>query len=96
MMNPLSEYRLWKSGQYPASVDEWEDWAERIIRMFEAELKAVQNDDGRHKELKATNAALLEALMQVNSYLADEFMGDSEPHHIGEVVSEAIRKAKGE
>ena len=43
-MNPLHNYDQWKAGDYSATVDEWEDWAERIVAAFRAELNAAKKD----------------------------------------------------
>ena len=50
-MNPLYEYEQWKKEGYPASVGEWEDWAERIVKSFRAELEAAKKDFDRIGQL---------------------------------------------
>jgi len=74
-MNPLHNYAQWKAGGYSATVDEWEDWAERIVAAFRAELKAAENDHERYKELEAENATLGKAYADecsTNVYLKAE------------------------
>ena len=50
-MNPLHNYDQWKAGDYSATVDEWEDWAERIVKSFRAELEAAKKDFDRIGQL---------------------------------------------
>lgn len=51
-MNPLLEYRLYKEGSDLAMIDEWEDWADRIVACLRAELKAADSDHERYVLLK--------------------------------------------
>ncbi len=56
-MNPLHNYEQWKAGKYSATVDEWEDWAERIVETLRAELNAAKKDFDRIVQLEAENEA---------------------------------------
>ena len=83
------------------------DW-KKVSSHFNAELKAVENDHVRITKLKATNAALLEALERHtkmfelvcdkvdfgNAFLDAETI--SEWNEASIQATEAIRKAKGE
>ena len=95
-MNPLYEYDQWKKGGFPASVGEWEDWAERIVNSFQSELSAANNDHNRYKRLKSINAELLQAckdalfVLQNKSYLNTEVVRDT----LENILTEAIRKAQ--
>ena len=48
MDHPRNEYRRWKE-TYPATDDEWEGWAERMVAAFDVEIAAAQRDYERHK-----------------------------------------------
>ena len=74
-MNPLHNYDQWKAGDYSATVDEWEDWAERIVAAFRAELKAADNDHKRYKELEAENEVLKRAWERFK-YAEEKSIGD--------------------
>ena len=71
-MNPLHEYKLYKEGEYPASTDEWEDWAERIVTALRAELKAAKKDYVRIERLEGIVLATNHALDKTERLYIDE------------------------
>ena len=44
MYHAYDEYKNWKKETYPATTDEWEGWAERIVQAFETEMSAGKKD----------------------------------------------------
>ena len=71
-MNPLHNYDQWKAGDYSATVDEWEDWAERIVKSFRAELKAAKKDFDRIGQLLLEQDTLKAERDEYNKAYADE------------------------
>ena len=71
-MNPLYEYEQWKKESYPATVDEWEDWAERIVKSFRAELEAAWHDHEKCAHLGRTIDSQQVWVDKYNKAYADE------------------------
>jgi len=97
-MNPLANYKQWKAGEYAATADEWEDWAEKMVAMFEAELDAVQRDYTRYRELKAENAKLKREVIEyaaMKQYLRSGPDGSTKPmwHDVDEEEKERYRES---
>ena len=83
-MNPLHNYYQWKRGSYAATVEEWEDWAERIVATLQAEMRATENDYNRYKQLKEKNNTLRELLVTLHPDVKECRRKE---------ITEAIRKA---